>query len=346
MKAYVCSKTLCELYGSCPISRLIPALEQSDPDGETGEILYFAACPENGETFCDLREDSLAEVPDMAAEKSDGIIVDNAKSQVNTDGVVDSVVTNESKRLIEHLKRCRWIFRALEEWRKQLKLELEDVRSKKRPFLNPPTVDWIAKYINAMVFGLKRKKDANGNRRDFISETRCGKNIVPITGRQVRWTLGLALGMTIDDMKKIYADWKERELKGENEVARGSKDKGDADNREENVVDGDREIDLAGGEHNWGGISDEDNSLSHLNSIVKVGGKPSIWMKKSTAAYEKLKKQIKDKPQYFDYGIFTYWVGLKLESFVRMPKQMNFRDVIGTVGTVEGIFERMERFRK
>lgn len=68
MKLYRCPKVMCELYGSCTLNRMIPASEQSDPDGDTGEILYFAACPELGETFCDLHEDSLVDVPDAPSE--------------------------------------------------------------------------------------------------------------------------------------------------------------------------------------------------------------------------------------------------------------------------------------
>lgn len=56
---YSCPKVLCALYESCPCNRLIPAQEQSDPDEDTGESLYFAACSEQGETFCNLHADEL-----------------------------------------------------------------------------------------------------------------------------------------------------------------------------------------------------------------------------------------------------------------------------------------------
>ena len=68
MKMYRCKKVMCELYDTCTLNRMIPASEQSYPDGDTGEILYFAACPELGETFCDLHEDLLVDVPDAPGE--------------------------------------------------------------------------------------------------------------------------------------------------------------------------------------------------------------------------------------------------------------------------------------
>lgn len=56
---YACPKELCQLFDSCPCNRSIPAQEQSSPDEETGEPLYFAVCQEFGETFCNLRADEL-----------------------------------------------------------------------------------------------------------------------------------------------------------------------------------------------------------------------------------------------------------------------------------------------
>lgn len=269
---------------------------------------------------------------------------DFAQSKPSTNVSMD---TTESKQLVEHANRCRWIFGALEAWRMVQKEQLEDVRVIKKPFLNPPTVEWISDWINITIFGLKRSTDKNGVVGGFLAAQREGRLIKPITKRQVGWSLERALGMTINDIRKIYADWKERELKGENEQNGNHQfDDEFSDKNQDSVVGVDNDVDLAGGQHNWGGISDEENSLSHLNSIVKIGKKPSKWMKKSTNAYNKLKKQIETKPHYFSYEIFMYWVGLKLDAFVRMPKQMNFKDVIGTVGSVERIFDTLERFRK
>ena len=59
MKQYICPKELCDLYDTCPISHKMDVYEQSYPDSETGEVLYTATCKEIGETFCNLRSESL-----------------------------------------------------------------------------------------------------------------------------------------------------------------------------------------------------------------------------------------------------------------------------------------------
>ena len=531
MKKYACPKMLCELYDACPLSRMIPAEEQSDPMEETGEPLYFAACPELGETFCDLREDTQVDVSDVqhdstgdddvrcalgmmnhlleqAAEYLCGPIVhgvakhgptrwevprekidslkeavphqakeikttlakiardgfephqflepgdvfmvtalapftedffayrrragdrfysdvaavdevneSKAKYRAAWDGLlgeldtilpakasiirvqnsvkgmlllferrlslgVDAVSSVEyehavvtlkeklcdvaadlrklnltrkndaeakrqersAKRLAaqlgpglqgaakmddEHVKRCSWIFKALEAHRCQLKSLLEDNRTKK-PKLGPPTEDRITQYINVVVFRLKKNDDGN-----YLETERDGAAVRPITKRQVRTTLQQALGATIDDIKHIYMDWKEEQLKELHH----------AHITTERAFVPDKDIDLAGGEHNWGGIEDEE---AEFNQTVRMTiGKPkSRWMWKSSESYNKLKKSLEDKKYRFDYRIFTYWIGLHMEAFVKIPRMMDFKAMLGTVKDVETLLESLARFIK
>lgn len=531
MKMYVCPKAMCALYNSCTLSRMIPATEQSDPDGDTGEILYFAACPELGETFCDLHEDSLVEVSNMQSGRygeedaqgafyvmnqmlenaieyldfpiSHGVVkhgptkwnvpreqIDRIKSivphqaeeiettfakiaemgfepheflepgeafmdtalrpfteeffgyrkqtgdyyyadraaqdeingnkakyrvawdklmhvldeclpakpsvvraQSTLNGLlqlfehrlaigVDAVAQGdynhalvllkeklcdvaadlrelnlirkneaETKRQAkaakrqrlqlgsgmqdvakmddEHVKRCNWIFKALEEYRCQLKNQLADKRDK-GPRISPPTEEWITSYINKVIFGLKRNKAG-----DFEDAERDGEVVHPITKRKVRTTLQQALGATINDIKHIYMNWREEKIREiHHTVIKSEKD-----------FVANKEIDLAAGEHNWGGIEDEEAEFNK-NIRMTIGKPKSRWMKNSTASYKKLKKALESKDYRFDYRIFIYWVGLHMEEFVKIPKMMSFKGMFGKVKDVESIIDMMVRFLK
>lgn len=237
----------------------------------------------------------------------------------------------------EHVKRCDWIFKALEEYRCQLKQQVEDVRAKP-PKLGPPTEDWITAYINAAIFSLKKGKSGK-----FMPENRKGKEVKPITKRQIRTTLQQALGTTINDIRRIYMDWREGQLKSIHQSVIRTETEHDI--REENEHDERKDVDLAGGEHNWGGIEDEE-AIFNRNVRMTIGKPKSIWLKKSTASYNKLQKSLKGKTYRFDYRIFIYWIGLRMEAFVKIPRQVNFKDMLGTVNDVETLLETMSRFVK
>lgn len=106
---YTCPKNLCPLFDSCPSNRSIPAQEQSSPDEETGEPLYFAACQEFGETFCNLRADELTEiesaskVAEQPPESLDGLYHRMAFVDLAND---DSKLRMGMGALSEYVKDC------------------------------------------------------------------------------------------------------------------------------------------------------------------------------------------------------------------------------------------------
>lgn len=531
MKMYRCKKVMCELYDTCTLNRMISASEQSYPDGDTGEILYFAACPEFGETFCDLHEGSLVDVPDapgedyseeeaksafammnhlleyaieyldfpilhgvvrhgptkwvvpreridmlkeLAPHQADEIETTCAKiaeigfepheflepgeafmdtalcpftedffayrkrtgdyyysdkeaqGEVNGNKAKYRVAWDELMRALdkvlpakssvvrlqstvkgllqlferrlslgvdavskteydhalvvlkeklcdvaadlreqnltrkneaeakrqaraakrqglqlgcgmqdvakmddEHVKRCNWIFKALEERRCQLKNLLADKRDKS-PKICPPTEDWITDYINAAIFKLKR--DGAGN---FEAMERDGAIVNPITKRQIRTTLQQALGVTINDIKHIYMSWREEKIKEiHHSVIKTEKD-----------FVPNKDVDLAAGEHNWGGIQDDEAEINQ-NIRMTIGKPRSRWMKKSSESYNKLKRALENKDYRFDYRIFVYWVGLHMEEFVKIPKMMSFKRMLGKVQDIESLIDTMARFLK
>ena len=243
------------------------------------------------------------------------------------------------KQLAEHRKRCEWMFAGLEAWRVQQRDQLNEVRVAKEPFLKPPTVGWLTQYINVEVFRLpfdERTKKCGTVCRD-------GKKVVPVSERQIGRSLELALGATINDIKRIYADWKERSVKevAQDKLARKNDDDcaGSVDVR---LSSG--EVDLAGGEHNWAGIAQSDNDYAPVQTSFKLAARPSKWMKTSSRSYQAFQSQIKDKPGYFDYRIFMYWIGLRLKGFVRMRSEVRFKPLLGTVQHIEDLFAALERF--
>ena len=243
------------------------------------------------------------------------------------------------KQLSEHRKRCEWMFAGLEEWRGQQHDRLKEMRVVKDPFLKPPPVGWLTRYINLEVFHLPFDVQT----KKFTAVRRDGKDVVPVTERQIRRSLELALGATINDIKRIYADWKERSV---NEVARDKlarrSDGDSAGSVDARPSSG--EVDLAGGEHNWAGIAQSDNDYAPVQTCFKLPARPSKWMKKSSRSYLAFQSQIADKPEYFDYRIFMYWIGLRLKGFVGMRKSLNFKPLVGTVQHIEDLFAAFERF--
>ena len=243
------------------------------------------------------------------------------------------------KQLSEHRKRCEWMFAGLEEWRVQQHDRLMEKRVAKESFLRPPTVGWLTRYINVTVFRLSFDERT----KKYGVVCRDGKKVVPVSERQIGRSLELALGATINDIKRIYADWKERSV---NDVARDKLARRSDDDSagSVDVRPSSGEVDLAGGEHNWAGIAQSDNDYAPVQTSFKLAARPSKWMKTSSRSYQAFQSQIKDKPGYFDYRIFMYWIGLRLKGFVRMRSEVRFKPLLGTVQHIEDLFAALERF--
>ena len=106
-----------------------------------------------------------------------------------------------------------------------------------------------------------------------------------------------------------------------------------------------KDVDLAAGEHNWGGIQDDEAEINQ-NIRMTIGKPRSRWMKKSSESYNKLKRALENKDYRFDYRIFVYWVGLHMEEFVKIPKMMSFKRMLGKVQDIESLIDTMARFLK
>ena len=278
------------------------------------------------EKLCDVAAD-LREV--NLTRKSKAEAKQQAKSAKRQGLQLGNGMQDVAKMDDEHAKRCSWIFKALEERRCQLKNLLADKRDK-APKICPPTEEWITSYINRFIFGLK--KDGTGS---FEDAERDGEVVHPITKRQIRTTLQQALGATINDIKHIYMNWREEMLKEvHHPVIKNEKDFASS-----------KEIDLASGEHNWGGIEDDEAEFNR-NIRMTIGKPKSRWMKKSSKSYTKLKKALASKDYRFDYRIFIYWVGLHMEEFVKIPQMMSFKGMFGKVMDIESILDEMARYLK